>query len=52
MHRFSGGYIVGREGKGGGIFAMRSGRVAVMGEEIAQLDVHLECRGIVGFGGR
>ena len=31
---------------------MRSGRVALLREEIAQLDVHLECRGIVGFAGR
>ena len=30
---------------------MRCGRVALMREEIAQLDVHLECGGVVGFGG-
>jgi hypothetical protein len=51
LHCFSGRYIVGREREGSGIFAMRSGRVALMCEEIAELDVHLECRGVVGFGG-
>ena len=30
---------------------MRCGGVALMREEIAQLEVHLECRGLVGFGG-
>src|SRR5260370_6204951 len=30
---------------------MCSGRVALMREEIAQLDVYFECRGIVGFTG-
>ena len=30
---------------------MRSGGVAVMREKIAELDMHFECRGIIGFAG-
>jgi hypothetical protein len=51
LHRFTGRCIVGCEGKGGSEFSMSCDRVATMGEELTQLDVHLECRGVVGFGG-
>jgi hypothetical protein len=51
LHCFSGRCVVGCEGKGGGVFAMRCGGVALLREEIAQLDVYLECRGFVGFAG-
>src|SRR5438094_672776 len=51
LHRFSGRCIVGCEGKGSGIFAMSRGRVATIRQELAQLDVNFECRGVVGFGG-
>ena len=50
LHCFAGRCIVRCEGKGSGVFAVRCRCVATMREQITQLDVHLECRRIVGFG--